>query len=248
MLSRYPELRRLLALTVALLLLMPVSLTAKAADQAADQPKEVIDETPALSKAQQDAVTRLDALQNSQSALDKRLREVIRQLDKADDADKPALQAEREALEKDIDRLSRAFEQVALGGIDPNFLKPQEEKEFDWKQELIEIMQPLLENVKVLTEKPRKIEKLRSSITLYQDRSETIEGALAKLTALEQSDLPENTKKRVNTLIERWQRNQQENTDAIAMAQYQLRALQGENVSWWRPSASRPMTFSPAEA
>lgn len=233
MLSRYPELRRLLALTVALLLLMPVSLTAMAADQAADQPKEVIDETPALSKVQQDAVTRLDALQNSQSALDKRLREVIRQLDKADDADKPALQAEREALEKDIDRLSRAFEQVALGGIDPNFLKPQEEKEFDWKQELIEIMQPLLENVKVLTEKPRKIEKLRSSITLYQDRSETIEGALEKLTALEQSDLPENTKKRVNTLIERWQRNQQENTDAIAMAQYQLRALQGENVSWW---------------
>ncbi|MDO6460894.1 hypothetical protein Q4485_09310 [Granulosicoccaceae sp. 1_MG-2023] len=184
-------------------------------------------------QTQLDAVTRLDALQESQAALDKRLREVNAALQKADETDKPALETERDALEKDIERLKRAFEQVAIGGVDLNFLEPEEEGEFDWQQELIEIMQPLLENVKVLTEKPRKIEKLRSSITLYEDRNESIEKALQKLMELEEVKATEATRKRLESLIANWQRQKQENNDAIELAQFQLRALQGDNVSWW---------------
>lgn len=226
--SLRPRLLHVLFLTLTCMTLSASTGFAAGADQAAQVPVE-----STLSKAQEDAITRMEALQNSQAALDKRLREVIKQLEQADSADKPALQKEREALEKDTDRLNRAFEQVALGGIDPNFLQPQEEQEFDWKQELIEIMQPLLENVKVLTEKPRKIEKLRASITLYEDQASSIEAALEKLGALKDAELPQNTQKRLDALLERWQRNQQENADAISMAQYQLRSLQGDNVSWW---------------
>lgn len=194
--------------------------------------KEATATDPLAQPTLPERATRLDTLHDAQSALQRELKQLSKSIASADETDKPALQAERESLQKNLDRAYLGFEQFATGGVDPELLIPEQELPFNWQQELVEIVEPLLSNVKALTEKPRKIERLRSDIAAHEDRLTTIDEALAELGGVEALALEQDTRKHVEKLIKSWQQSKQESADAIELAHFQLSALQGENVSW----------------
>jgi hypothetical protein len=49
--------------------------------------------------------------------------------------------------------LEKTFEQIVIGGVDLSLFGIEDEP-FDWREELITVVKPVIENVKSLTEKP----------------------------------------------------------------------------------------------
>ncbi|MCG6860139.1 MAG: hypothetical protein LJE70_02455 [Chromatiaceae bacterium] len=98
-------------------------------------------------------------------------------------------EAEKKELEEDVTRLTRrleelrtSFEELATGGTNIAALEMEiEQMPVDWKQELEVIVRPLLQEVKRMTERPRRIERLRGEQAVYEDRLETADKAIASL-------------------------------------------------------------------
>lgn len=191
---------------------------------------------------QQDA---LDSLDNTQQALEEKLKEqrdLQRTLKSADAALQSEIQAELEQVNAEIKNLKSTFEQVAIGGISLESFG-QTEKEFDWKEELVLITQPVLESLKDLTEKPRKTERLRSIIadrTLQGkeiDRAiESINNRLASLPSKAIFPMLQQT-------LETWEDKKKDNLREIELAEFQLESLLGSNEPWYLSVASALKSF-----
>jgi hypothetical protein len=121
-------------------------------------------------------------------------------------------EAEAKQLDEDLVRVSRrleelrtAFEELATGGVSAATLEQEaEEKPVDWRQELEDVLRPLLNEIKQLTERPRTIERLRTELAVYQDRLQTADRALMRLDeALGQADSA-SLKKALTELKQSW--------------------------------------------
>jgi hypothetical protein len=144
------------------------------------------------------------------------------------------LQRRVEDLPKTIDRLNKSFEQVATGGVDTAVLSDQPPKEFNWKEELLEITRPLIGSLKDLTEKPRKIEELRAQIHTAGDRLAVIHRALESIDRFRQAEPPPPVREKLDALHAEWTQHETDTRSAMEVAQYQLATLRGQDVSYWQ--------------
>jgi len=70
---------------------------------------------------------------------------------------------------EDIRETSVAIEQIAVGSVDLEVLV-DEQTEIDWRRELNQILTPVLQSLKRVTEKPRKIEQERNNIAQAKEQ------------------------------------------------------------------------------
>ena len=103
----------------------------------------------------------------------------------AEEDEKKDLQQEIDDLKTDIKQLNQSFEQIIIGGLDLDPFSDVPEQPFDWKEELILATKPIIDALKDLTEKPRKIEKLRGDINQLQEQRHLIELALGAIARLQ---------------------------------------------------------------
>lgn len=189
-------------------------------------------ELPGKSAQQhQDILTRLETIQ---TALDKALEVqhvLAKQIKRSSEEEKTALLNKKAKLDAEVATLNNSYEQIAVGGIDTESFTTRT-PEFNWQSEIIQIVQPVIENLKVITEKPRKIERLRANIKQLETQNSSIDTALGSLESLSAVNDLKRTTAKLNGLIEAWNKRKQENLTAIEMTQFQLMSLQGGNVSW----------------
>ncbi len=178
-----------------------------------------------------DAKSRLQTMQTMMDSLYKNQRVLSKRLRDASEEDKATLEEEKASIEMEIKRLNQSFERVAIGGVSTE-LFGEKETDFNWKNEIILIVQPLIENLKVLTEKPRKIERLRNTIEQREDQKTAINDALKSIEHFSETDLSSDTKDRLDTLKERWQLRLESNKGALETAVIELVSLQREDTSW----------------
>ena len=178
-----------------------------------------------------ETLARLQSMQLTLEKLSDKQREIVKKIQRTKDEDRTALQEEKESLEAEISTLNHSYEQIAIGGIDTDIFG-EKETEFDWQTEIIQIIQPVIENLKVLTEKPRKIERLRGIIKQREDHIVAIDNALSSLNSLATIESEDSTKSKLNDLVEQWRKRKEENQSTIEMTEFQLLSLQGENKSW----------------
>ncbi len=191
---------------------------------------------------QQNAV---DSLASTQQALNEKLKEqtqLQRQVKAADATQKPELEAQLEAVNADIKNLRTTFEQVAIGGISLESFG-QAEKEFDWKEELVLITQPVLESLKDLTEKPRKTERLRSIITDRTLQGKEIERAILSVQSRIAANPPKTLLPALKETLESWQSKKKDNQREIELAQFQLESLLGNNEPWYESFTASMKSF-----
>ena len=79
--------------------------------------------------------------------------------------------------------MSQSFEQIAIGGIDAKPLADEAEQKFDWREELELITRPILSTLKELTEKPRRIEELRSTIVHRELQLGVVQRAMVSMSS-----------------------------------------------------------------
>ena len=69
-------------------------------------------------------------------------------------------------------------------GLSEDFLSPPSADDLDWRQELQDLVGPILRELRDLTERPRQLEMLRTEIEFKQDQLPKLEQALTRLDRL----------------------------------------------------------------
>jgi hypothetical protein len=182
-----PSIRTVASCLVACLLLSPV-LGAEPAEPVVArgaQPVAESREAGPNQPAEASSTQRLDTILQSIEAAKAERAEIVKRLRAAPaDVEAKELEADVARLTGRLDELRTSLEESATGGLSIAGLeKGLELQPLDWKQEVEDVVRPLLHEI------TRMIERLRSEQAVYQDRLETANAALAGLDAsLAQAD------------------------------------------------------------
>jgi len=182
-----------------------------------------------LSEAQHTQTIR--RLQTIKAALEDRreqVRNLLQQLDTANELDQPEIRRQIAELQQRIRELTESFERTAINGASLRSLEVAEDDEFDWQQELVLIARPVLDGLKDATEKPRRIAELRASISIYQQQLEATRKALEIVSQLEQHDKPPQVAEGIAEVGASWLRRNAEIEYALVAAKDELRLLETE--------------------
>ncbi len=149
----------------------PAGVAAAASSNATQEP-EVTSETWRSFEALFDVIT--------QSKKD--LAELRTRLSKArDETERAKIQSDIELAQSNIESLQQAWEMWATGGVDMELFLPRKEEKFDWRQEIQAVFEPIVVELQRLTERPRKVERLRTEQAFFQQQLEAAAAALKNI-------------------------------------------------------------------
>jgi len=100
-----------------------------------------------------------------------------------------------------LKQLQDSFKTFVTGGVDFS-VKEDMNKKFDWQKELVEIVQPLIGELKDITNKPRQIAKLKQIITTQEIQVKKHKRALDNAHAIAKFNLPSSVDTEVDSIIE----------------------------------------------
>ena len=196
-----------------------------------DSTAEQMIEAEAAAQRQQ-AVQQLAEIQQTIATRREELASLQQQLEVAPEEEKAVLQERVERLKATIAELNSSFEQILIGGIDTEAFGAAEEQPFDWRAELEQITRPLLNSLKDLTEKPRRIEALRASIQNLEEQEELATRALESVEAFRAEALGKAARTRYEAVRAEWRERLDDIHRSLELARYQLANLRGQNISW----------------
>jgi hypothetical protein len=95
-----------------------------------------------------------------------------------DETEREKINSEIVLTQSNIESLQEAWEMWATGGVDMELFLPKKEEKFDWREEVQAVFEPLVVELQRLTERPRKIERLRTEQAFFQQQLEAAAAAL----------------------------------------------------------------------
>ena len=146
---------------------------------------------------------------------------------------KIALEGQVAESEKILKNAEVAFESIVTGGLDLENFKEVPDQSFDWQSDLIEIIQPIFQSLKDLTEQPRAIERIRKTIEFYQQNLSEVENSILKTEEWSQAEVDRATRGQIQTIQEDWRKRKAEAQRNLELFQLQLRNLQIRQESIW---------------
>jgi small-conductance mechanosensitive channel len=168
------------------------------------------------------ALTTLKGILEARNAMHMRLRQ------EEDDFKAAVAEAEKIAISTDIfelrtslNELDMNFESIATGA-DLNVFAPKPTKAFDWQQELQSILEPIIEELKTLTARPREIERLRNDVATYEKQLEIINDALDRILLLKQHVTTQELEQRLSAIEADWTEKERQVSNQLEVAEYQL--------------------------
>ncbi len=174
-------------------------------------------------------LSRLDYIQNVLTQKRQERSDLGERIEAANEQDKTDLRRQADELTEDIQQLRITLENIAIGGVDTSLFVPQQEsEEGNWREDIALIAQPVIDSLKDLTEKPRKLKELNDAIALHQQEMTVANSALENLEpamALEPTgDLAESMQR----LVKLWEGRRDDAESAIDIANFQIADLRGD--------------------
>jgi len=124
-------------------------------------------------------ITTLKSLIRSMQDLESRLKVLKPELKAAEtEEQKIKITAEINKLAKSLDEHEKDFERISIG-VDLDTFGEKPEQDFDWKNEVQELLGPVLQELKSMTERPRQLERLRSEVAHYENKVPIVKKAIA---------------------------------------------------------------------
>jgi len=189
-------------------------------------------QNPSDKKSPSGAAETLERLQYIQDVLSQKLTQrssLGERIEQVNEQDKNDLRRQADDLTNDIQQLRTTLESIAIGGVDTSLFVPQElEAEGNWREDVALIAQPVIDSLKELTEKPRKLKELNDLIALRQLEMDTARQALANIQP-EMALAPEGELgKSLNRFVKTWEGRRDDARNAIEIARFQIAELQGD--------------------
>jgi len=119
--------------------------------------------------------------------------------------------------------LQTAFEAVAAAGDTLAEIKVTKKTEqFNWRNALVEVFQPLISELQKLSEKPREIERLRSEQAFFQSRIPALESVLRRINYLKSIATSALAKKELEVMELRWSKRLEQLKSKYSIASFNL--------------------------
>ncbi len=150
-------------------------------------------------------------------------------IEAANEQDKDDLRRQADDLTNDIQQLRTTLESIAIGGVDTSlFVVEEKEEKGNWREDVALIAQPVIDSLKDLTEKPRKLAELNDTIALRQQEVDTANQALNNLTPAADLQPEGELGKSLDRFIKLWSSRRDDAQSAIEIARIQIAELQGD--------------------
>jgi small-conductance mechanosensitive channel len=134
---------------------------------------------------------------------------------------KAALSTEIAALGDRAASLERSFESISTGA-DLEAVSAKKIEKFEINSQIQDILSPILQELKNLTERPREIERLRGQVEFLKARLPVIQAALAKLDRMAEVNRDRAVQKLLDAVRKSWESREQQVGGELAVAEYQL--------------------------
>ncbi len=135
--------------------------------------------------------------------------------------EKEKIQSTIDNLEEIIANHEASFEMILTGGTELEIDETTAKKDFDWEQDLIEILQPFLRELHKLTENKRRFDDLHFKITFHQNQIQKINDALKHISQINKEDLQNETLLEFERINQKWQTQLDESTHLFEVAKLQ---------------------------
>lgn len=119
--------------------------------------------------------------------------------------------------------LTRDFERIATGvNLEAYTTRPQER--FDWREEIQEILGPVVKELKSLTAQPREIERLRSEVAHFENQIAIARKAVQNVQRIlsETQERDQGLRERLLEVEKGWRQKEQQGLGQLAVVNYQL--------------------------
>jgi len=167
-----------------------------------------------------------------QSVLSRKLNErrnVGNRISNANEQDKADLRREASTLTSEIAQLRETLESIATGGIDRKLFAPKtKDEKKDWREDVSLIAQPVLDSLKEITEKPRRIKDLNELVELKQQELTVSTNALENLATTTNLAEDHPLSKSIANLERKWQKRLDDAQSQIDIAKIQLNNIDGD--------------------
>ncbi|MGQ7847353.1 hypothetical protein ACUNV4_22880 [Granulosicoccus sp. 3-233] len=136
-------------------------------------------------------------------------------------------------LNRDIGNLSDTFEMIALSNMDTSLLRGADVVTTDWRQDLLDILNPLIESLKSITKRPRQVAEARDTVFRSEARLQITRQAVSELEAIPAGTLDEEATLRVANLLSKWRDEQAQYEQQRLVAQAQLERLSEDQETFF---------------
>jgi len=174
----------------------------------------------------------LNTIIQSMDALHEQIKKRETELKAAASEDQKAeILEETRRLRKQLETLGKHLEGVATG-VNLDAFESQPKKDFDLKQEIQDLLGPIIQELKSMTARPREIEKLRNEIAHYQKQAAATETAVKNIGQLIYQTHDEKLKRKLIELEKTWKDQQKQLANQLAVSRYQLEERLKEEKSF----------------
>lgn len=214
------------------------------ADVNAAEPPSTAESAPAPENVPMNSQAQLELLMRIADNSRQELTLLRQELSKAkDDLDRKRMGEGIEALSLEVEQLQYTVEKVATGGADLELFGQRSTDQFNWKQEIEDVFQPIVIELRRLTERPRKIERLRTEKAYLDQRLPVAENALSNLAQLQKEITSGPARKEIDKLSNRWKKRQNEILGRLQLLEFELKNLLNPPMESTRPGTSALKAF-----
>jgi hypothetical protein len=157
------------------------------------------------------------------------MKELSSKLKKLDGEEKKKTLEDYRETQRKLGALESDFRRIASGINSAIF--EEESKGLDWEKEVVELVSPLVNQLKSLTARPRKIEKLRQEIETAKAKLPEIRKALVNLKRLATKNPDKDLQRELRETIKEWKAQDKTVCSQLAVASHQLQEMTKEKKS-----------------
>lgn len=177
-------------------------------------------EPPSPEEVLQELLVTIKEIKKERAALSKQLKST------PDPEAAQQIQDQLEALDRRLHDLNNTFEETAAGGLSlATLTRKPEDAPFNWQQELEEVMRPLLDELKQLTERPRLMEQLKSERVVHENRLQIATTAISELEKTLAQTKSASVKQVLKVLLDQWQDHRENAEGRLQRINAQLERL-----------------------
>ena len=168
----------------------------------------------------------LNRIINNIKILDQNVEEKSKSLKKArTEKERTAILNDIDAINQLIEEQKKSFEMIQTGGLDLDKIEEVHEKTFDWQKNLLEILQPIMNELHQYTEDKRKLIQLQNKISYYQSRIEDGNRALEKMTRIKKENLEKEALEEFENISQKWQSLLEDSKHQLEVTQLKLEGM-----------------------
>ncbi len=143
------------------------------------------------------------------------------------------IKEEISSLRQKMETYDKDFERIATN-VDWNELDAGGQQDFDWQKEIRDIFRPVINGLKKITERPMKIEKLRSELDFHEKRLAALKDAVENVQKIILQSQDTALSQKLKALDKKWKEKEQQISNQLTVTRHHLDEKLNQKTSVWQ--------------